>query len=279
MGLFEGCLLACDVDGTLMFNGNINPKNIEKIEFFINEGGKFSICSGRSVGALLHIVKKLKKVSSSVTGNGVLIYDFENKQIISQKVLPKSDYRIVKKILENDLDVGIEIHTGLELLSVKKTEESTAHQVYEKLVTVDATFEEALSYDWNKVLFSCKSKEQQAYLKKMLEKEKTDCDFITTCAAIDGVTYYYLEQLPSGISKIAGIKELCEIFSIGKGRLFAIGDYYNDLEMLQNADISAVPNDSPEDVKCYGDYLTVSCDNGAVADFIDYLTAKAEQKI
>ena len=41
MGIFDGCLLACDVDGTLVENGNINPKNIEKIEYFMSEGGHF----------------------------------------------------------------------------------------------------------------------------------------------------------------------------------------------------------------------------------------------
>ena len=37
MGIFENCLLASDIDGTLMENGYINPKNLEKIEFFMNE--------------------------------------------------------------------------------------------------------------------------------------------------------------------------------------------------------------------------------------------------
>ena len=35
MGIFSGCLFACDIDGTLMINGKINPRNIEKIEYFI----------------------------------------------------------------------------------------------------------------------------------------------------------------------------------------------------------------------------------------------------
>ena len=31
MGKFDNCILACDIDGTLVANGYINPKNIEKI--------------------------------------------------------------------------------------------------------------------------------------------------------------------------------------------------------------------------------------------------------
>ena len=33
MGLFSGCLFACDIDGTLMINGVINPRNIERVKF------------------------------------------------------------------------------------------------------------------------------------------------------------------------------------------------------------------------------------------------------
>ncbi len=51
-----------------------------------------------------------------------------------------------------------------------------------------------------------------------------------------------------------------------------MGDYYNDLEMIKCADISAVPQDTPDDIKTYADFAAGSCENGAVADFIDYLT-------
>ena len=51
-----------------------------------------------------------------------------------------------------------------------------------------------------------------------------------------------------------------------------MGDYYNDLEMIKIADVSAVPEDAPEDFKAYADFIAGSCEDGAVADFIDYLT-------
>ena len=43
MGLFSDCLFGCDIDGTLLVNGIINPRNIEKIEYFISEVGYFSL--------------------------------------------------------------------------------------------------------------------------------------------------------------------------------------------------------------------------------------------
>ena len=60
MGIFSGCLLACDIDGTLVENGYINPKNVEKIEYFMSEGGIFSIATGRSVTAISVVTDTLK---------------------------------------------------------------------------------------------------------------------------------------------------------------------------------------------------------------------------
>ena len=73
MGIFDGCLLACDIDGTLMINGYINPKNVEKIEYFMSEGGKFSISTGRSVCAIGDVLRQVKRISPSIVANGCMI--------------------------------------------------------------------------------------------------------------------------------------------------------------------------------------------------------------
>ena len=79
-----------------------------------------------------------------------------------------------------------------------------------------------------------------------------------TSATLYGKVRKYYEQMPKGMSKFTSLKKLCEILGIENGKLFAIGDYYNDLEMIKNADISAATEESPDDIKQY-------------ADFIDYL--------
>ena len=52
----------------------------------------------------------------------------------------------------------------------------------------------------------------------------------------------------------------------------AIGNYYNDLEMIEAAGIGAVVNDSPADLKAKADYITAKdCADGALSEFIDYI--------
>ena len=49
MGRFRGVLLATDYDDTLYStNATISPENRQAIEYFVAEGGKFCISTGRS---------------------------------------------------------------------------------------------------------------------------------------------------------------------------------------------------------------------------------------
>lgn len=277
MGLFDGCLLASDIDGTLISSGYINPVNLEKINFFMSEGGMFSLSTGRSASAVFPILKVLNKVSPCVVANGAMIYDFNNSKVISESNLPKSDYEIVN-LAESFDDIGIEVHSGLNTFVLKRSPETDDHQEYEELTATDIDYSEAARKKWNKAIFLCRDLEQRESLKTLIENEKTDSNFIETTAIIDGRTRYYYEQVPKGVSKLSALKELSNIYSIKKGGLFAIGDYYNDLEMIENADIGAATAESPEDIKLSADYTTVPCADGAVADFIDFLTEKAKNQ-
>lgn len=272
MGIFDGCLLACDVDGTLIDNGYINPKNIEKVEYFISEGGFFSISTGRSVTALSSVTGKLKRISPSVVSNGCMIYDYQNNEVLYQKVLDRKDYLIVKDVLNEKLDVGIEVHTGNRVLTIRQTAKTDLHQSYESLETTVISFDKACNYNWNKVLFTGDNLKDFERVKEISKKYRDTSDFVETAVFLGEKKQEYFEQMPIGISKASAISELISMFNIKKGCSYAIGDYYNDIEMLKNADICAVPGGAPDDVKALADYVAVDCREGAVADFIDYLT-------
>lgn len=274
MGIFDGCLLACDVDGTLMENGYINPINKEKIAFFEKEGGKFVISTGRGVAALSPVIENIPDISIAVVANGCIIYNYKTEEILYEKEVRKDEYRYADFICDLVSDVGAEIHCGATAYTIKRNEGTTLHQEYEKFEANDVSFDFVNNLKWNKAIYIFANAEDRELVKSKLANEKTDCLFIDTCAVINGELQNYLEQVPNGVSKANGLKKLCEILNVSNDKLFAIGDYYNDIEMLSLANISAVPHNSPEDVKQYADFLTCSCDDGAVADFIDFLTSK-----
>ncbi len=271
MGIFDGCVLACDIDGTLMESGYINPINIEKINYFEKEGGKFVISTGRGVAALTPVLEKMPDISLAVVANGCIIYNYKTKQILFERKISRDEYQYAELVSNLDLNVGTEVHCGAEAYTLRRNKNADIHQEYEKFYAPDVSFEQLKDKAWNKVIFLFSTAGERQKAKEILEKENTECLFIDTAAVIDGKLQNYLEQVPRGISKAAALNELCEILKVKNGNMFAIGDYFNDVEMLKTAAVSAVPCNSPSEVKQYADYVTCSCKDGAVADFIDYL--------
>ncbi|MBQ3817294.1 MAG: HAD-IIB family hydrolase [Clostridia bacterium] len=278
MGIFNGCLLACDIDGTLMINGNINQKNIEAIDFFVKEGGHFSLSTGRTVGAVKTVTSVIKDISPSVVSNGSMVYDFSKREILYEKCLQKEDYYIVEKILNLNLDIAIEIHTAEKIILLHENREEIDHREYERFSVERLSYSEACEYNWDKVLYLFSRKEDIAIVKKVIgENSFKSCYFVDTTVTLGGRKREYYEQVPLGVSKASALDILCEKLKVKNGCLFAIGDYYNDFEMIKNADIGAALCDSPDDIKKAADYITVKCDDGAVADFIGYLYNKRKE--
>ena len=141
-----------------------------------------------------------------------------------------------------------------------------------KLMDNEISFEEAKCVKWNKVVYLLNSADDYVKINAIINRDEANSNFLNVCTFIDGTKRNYLEQIPLNTTKQVAIERLCEILKIKDGKRFAIGDYYNDLTMLINADISATTADAPDEIKREADFVGGSCKNGAVADFIDYLT-------
>ena len=274
MGLFDGCLLASDIDGTLLSGDLLPQKNIEKIEYFISEGGAFALATGRTAGAVSSVTSKIKNLSPSIVANGSVIYDFEDDIALYEQFVPKQDCYIVKEVLDKCNTVGIEIHSGKKVLVVNCNQETIDHERYENLDAILINYNEALNYNWNKVLYLFSNNDEAKKVKEIVANCEHSSQFVDTTATIDGRRRYYYEHVPKNISKATTLKVLCEKLNIKKGCCYAIGDYYNDLEMIKTADIGAALIDSPDEVKAVATTLACEAKNGAVADFIDYLTER-----
>lgn len=279
MKSFKGCLIASDIDGTLIESGFIPEDNIKKASEFVSLGGVFSLATGRSAGAVGPVLKKLKGiVGPCVVANGCMIYDFSKEQIVSQKELPFSAKEAVFKVYKNFENIGLEIHSENRVFVFKDREnkELIDHRDYEEIEVIFTEFNDIINEKWNKVLFTCEDYSKLDDVNSFFESYETDASIVHTTAVIYEKLRHYRELLPKGVNKATALKELCEILKIKAGGFFAIGDYYNDMEMLKLADISACPKNSPDDIKEFCSYHTRNVTEGAVADFIDYLKGLEE---
>ena len=272
MGIFDGCLMTSDVDDTLVSSGYIHPKNIEKIEYFMQEGGMFSVATGRTANAISTVTTALKRFSPSVVANGCVVFDYENNKVLHQEIMPQKDHKLLKAVIEKKLNVGCEIHSGIDSYTLLRNSEADFHQEYEGFKAPDCSFDKIDLLDWNKVVFLTEDIDEFDKIKQIAEDLEISSRLISSCMNNNGVRHSFLEVVPNGVSKASAISKLCDIFEISKDKIFAIGDFYNDVPMLENAAISAATAGAPDDVKAVCDYVTIACEDGAVADFIDYLT-------
>lgn len=271
MGRFEGALLACDIDGTILMNGILPRRNIEAIEYFKSEGGKVCIATGRTVAALTPIISLYNGFCPSVVSNGSMIYDIENKAVVYEKCLNENEYDCIEKALEASKGVGIEIHSGEKVYTVNETQETIDHQAYEKMSAAPFVRERMREIKANKFLYLFDDKAEQERVKNAVIPAAKSSDFCDTLVTLYGKERRYLEQMPKGVSKAKTLLKLLDILNIKKEMFFAIGDGFNDMEMLEYADISACPGGAPDEVKQKADIIVGAAENGAVADFIEIL--------
>lgn len=276
MSLFDNCLLASDIDGTLVDNGYISPRNIEAINYFRSQGGTFVLSTGRSASALGQVFGLMDRslVGPCVVLNGGMIYDFEAEIPLYAKKLTDPSKAYVLDVLEKLPTIGVEVHSDNLIFVLNKTDETEFHEDYELLDREYVTFDGINGRTWNKVLYTCDTSDDREKLLELLKSlDSGDCSFVRTEVTIGDVHHLYLEQMPFGTTKAKALTELCKILKIKKGGFFAIGDYYNDVQMLEAADIASTPCESPQDIKQLANFVGGPCREGAVADFIEYLTS------
>ncbi len=274
MGIFDGCLLASDVDETLISEGKIAAINIEKIDWFIQEGGLFALSSGRSLEALRQVLSYIdkSKIGPSATFNGGLIYDFSKDEVLYEENISDREKEFVKFVIDNMPEIGIEVHTMDVCYVPNRTEDTDIHEKYENIDACFEDFESIRDKKWIKVLFTPQTAEKRLMLRRAAESFSDGSSvFYDSSATLYGNWCPYLEQLSKEVSKGAALRRLRTLLNLRSNGLFAIGDYYNDVAMLEEADITAVTAGAPDDLKQNADYISCSCADGAVADFIDYL--------
>ena len=75
----------------------------------------------------------------------------------------------------------------------------------------------------------------------------------------------YLEIMNKEASKVNAVKLLLERFNIRKEEIIAIGDNFNDKEMIEYAGLGIAMGNAPEEIKVIADYVTDTNNEDGVA--------------
>ena len=92
-------LAAIDLDGTMLNQyGLITQRTKEAIENAQKNGIEIVIASGRPTDSVKTIAKEINSDKYFISGNGAIIYDITNDEIIYENVLKKSKALDIIKI-------------------------------------------------------------------------------------------------------------------------------------------------------------------------------------
>lgn len=262
MGIFSGCLLVSDIDGTLYHNGKIPSANLKAIEYFKSEGGTFTIATGRGVKISRQICIEARVNAPIITTNGGIIYDGAKDEILHATYLTNAACRLIKETVRRYPRLGGLVTTDREVLTLNDTPDVKAVRIYDK---VDYISVEERNAPWQKMLYILNDLEHLSEIKEYLFSVQ-----LPEIRYVESAPNFF-EVLPEGINKATNFEKLRALIPEKINKIFAIGDYYNDKEMVMAADIGAVTAEAPNDLKKIADYVSAGVSEGAVADFIYYL--------
>ena len=85
MKKFENILIASDIDGTLLFQNEIHPRNFEKLRYFCENGGHFALSTGRNHMDIFAIMQNIGEYVNMpcILCNGSYLYDVEKDEILN----------------------------------------------------------------------------------------------------------------------------------------------------------------------------------------------------
>lgn len=272
MGIFSDVLLTVDFDRTLTGpDSTIPERNLTAIRYFIENGGAFTVNTGRSL-PMTKVFRDIVPVNVPLLlYNGSAAYDLENGRILEPALIPLEQSRIIRRIMHLVPDMTVEVQ-GLD-----------AHYIFEENPAWDA-FSEGNHCAWRhakpeddlgpflklalygrigsaavSALYEYTPEEIRRFdeVQQLLQEELGDyCEIFRAAPKI-------LDIHARGVSKAHAARRLQK--KLGRSILVCVGDGENDVSMLDDADFAF----SPGDAIVADRYPNVcNCADGAVADVI-----------
>lgn len=266
MGKFQNIIICTDLDGTLLRNDkSISKKNLDAIAYFQREGGYFTFITGRMPFFCYDIYETLRPNAPVGCINGGGLFDYEADQYIWSTTLERESGELVDTALAALPSLGAQINL-LDRIYFHK--ENVVMDWFRRVTGVPNLVKrwEEIEEDFAKIVFGIEHEEDIPRLIEVLKAHpKADrYDFIRS-----EKTLY--EILPKGIHKGMALEHLCEHLGVPISRTIAIGDYNNDIGMIEMAGVGvAVANAKPE-VKAVADFISTSNEENAIARVIEAL--------
>lgn len=261
-------ILITDLDNTLLPDSLvISDNDLKGIDKLRSLGGDFTFATGRSHPLALPQARALKIYEPAIIYNGAVVYDFGKDGYLWSTSLPITSRYYVEQVLENFPDVAVEVLVGKDVHIIRNNEYEQQHVKRENIKYTKSSLDELPPDGWTKVLFPQSPDNMERFAEFMLGLNADDVSFVSSSPI-------FFEMLPSNISKSTAVTKMLELSGRMDKKVYAVGDYYNDLEMIRDADVGFAVADAPEEVRAVADIIVARCDDGGFSEVINYIISE-----
>lgn len=267
---FENYVIVTDLDGTFLGKkSRIVPRNIERIKYFIENGGNFTIATGRIVSQVADTIPELCDIVTlpMITANGSLLYDVKKGEVMAKFPIPYELLRELSAFVHAYSEtaglragsVTYYLATERDMMSPKINRDLSGERI-RKIAPLEAwrgeeVYKVAVREELDKI----------EDLRAQIKERFGETFEVTTSSNT------LIEIIAKGRTKAVMIGEMTDICFEGKAgpKIFACGDYDNDIAMLTAADVAVCPSNASESVKAICDLCLCHHDEGLIGALID----------
>lgn len=272
MGIFSDVLLTVDYDRTLTATDSTIPeRNLEAIQYFMENGGAFTVNTGRSVPMAKVFIGRVPVNAPLLLYNGSAAYDLNEGQLSFCHEIPLDLWDTIRECLQLFPDLTVEVqgvdahftfsdNPGWVAFS---NHQPCANRIVELGSDIGPFLKFTLYGDFRDVTVADMYNAAPGEAERMdaaeaLLKER----FGKFCEVFRAATRI-IDVHAKGVSKIRSARELQQ--RLGRKILICVGDAHNDIPMLEGADYAYAPADGV--IADRFENVCV-CGEGAVADVI-----------
>lgn len=267
MKKFQGMLLLSDMDGTILNDKKeISQENKDAVKYFTENGGYFSLATGRSKRSMDYYVEELHINAPVVVYNGSGVYDFKNERYIFEKNMNETCVEFVRDMCGKFSYLAAEVYLKESEFVVQPNDLAVRHFVNIRLPMIEKRPEE-IELPWVKVNF-------------VAPKDKVDEVENYARSAWKDKWFYqrsgssFFEAMSVGVDKGTGALAVCDYMGVDRKFLFTAGDHMNDIELIEAAGISFCPENSVPYIKEIADVTVSDNNHHTIASVVEYLDRK-----
>ena len=257
-------LVAVDMDGTLLTPQlEISKETIETINKVIEKGVIFTLSTGRMYLAALPFANMLNLDVPIITCNGALTKCSKTGKVYDERVIDKQHSSEIIKYCE-DAGLSVSIYSEDNIYIKKNSENVDIHmQLDHAKPQIVNDFASLLDGSIIKIMFNSNDKYSlEKHTRKLHELYKEKLNFYFSLP-------YFVEIVHKEANKRNALENLAVKFNIKKEEIIAIGDNFNDLDMIEYAGLGVAMGNAPDYLKDAAQFVTHSNDEDGVRHVLE----------